>query len=56
MDNFSHPIAVLKENLAFEKSKLLSEQKVWEVEMRLRIEQKIAELEKSIKLLTDHRE
>ena len=46
-----HPIDVLYEDLKFQRSKLNNPMKVWEVELRLRIEQKISELELAIKIL-----
>lgn len=46
-----HAIAVLKENLDFQKKKLKTTVKVLEPELQLRIEQKIAQLEKAIQIL-----
>jgi hypothetical protein len=50
-----YPLDVLYEALTFQKSKLNSEIKVWEVELRLRIEQKISELERAIKILNKNK-
>lgn len=46
-----HAIAVLKENLDFQKKKLETTVKAWEPEMLLRVEDKIAQLEKAIQIL-----
>lgn len=46
-----HAIAVLKDNLDFQKKKLETTVKAWEPEMKLRIENKISELEMAIRLL-----
>ena len=47
-----HAIAVLKDSLDFQKKKLETTVKAWEPEMKLRIENKIAEIEKAIKILS----
>ncbi len=47
----SHPLDILNQELQFQKSKLESPMKTWEAEVKLRIEIKIEELEKAIKLL-----
>lgn len=49
-----HAIDVLKENPDFQKKKLETTVKVWEPEVKLRIEQKINELETAIKILKKH--
>jgi hypothetical protein len=46
-----YPLVVLYEALRFQKSKLNSEIKVWEIEVKLKIEQKISELELAISIL-----
>lgn len=50
-----HAIETLKEELKFQKSKLKSEVKVWEAEMKLRIEEKISDLEKAIEILNQNK-
>lgn len=51
-----HAIAVLKDNLDFQKKKLETKVKAWEPEMELRIKQKIDELEKALKLLKKNKD
>jgi hypothetical protein len=51
-----YPLVVLYEALRFQKSKLNSEIKVWEIEVKLKIEQKISELERAIKLLKKNKD
>lgn len=51
-----HAIAVLKDNLDFQKKKLETTVKAWEPELLLRIEKKISELEKAIKILNKNKD
>lgn len=51
-----HAIAVLKDNLDFQKKKLETTVKAWEPEMKLRIDEKILELESAIKLLKKNKD